>query len=89
MCAFYNIKDPAEFVEHWTSFSISYLEGAEPTLEFLDQLENKELRNKNVTKSKEPVEYRSKLEVHHESDDEDNEILGAYICITPKVSANF
>ncbi|XP_026478350.1 DNA polymerase alpha subunit B [Ctenocephalides felis] len=53
ICANYGIDDPEQFVEQWMAFSISNLGGAEPTLEYLKQMERKELkRNENVKETK-------------------------------------
>lgn len=70
------------------AFSISHLDGAEPTLEHMIDFENKEFKNQNhaTKKLKRPAE-RPQLKVYNqESDEEDNDMLGAYVCITPKVS---
>ena len=71
------------------AFSISHLNGAEPTIQYLVDFENKQLKNQNKTSSKpkRAGSERSQLKVYNqESDDEENEILGAYVCMTPKVS---
>lgn len=88
ICTFYNLNDPVEFVEKWMAYSISNLSGADPTLQYINDFENKEFKNQNhaSSKARRPAE-RSKLKVYNqESDDEENDILGAYVCITPKVS---
>lgn len=93
MSSFYHLEDPVEFVEKWMAFSISHLSGAEPTVQFLNDFENKELKNQSKVQAKSKrVENseRSQLKVYNqESDDEENDILGAYVCITPKVSESF
>lgn len=43
LCATYNITDPVEFVEQWMAFSVSNLNGADPTLDRLSEMERKEL----------------------------------------------
>lgn len=93
LCSIYSLDDPVEFVEKWMSFSISKLDGADPTIQSMIDFENKELRNQNnvsmKTKKVKSLE-RSVLKVYNqESDDEENEILSAYVCITPKVSWTF
>lgn len=90
ICSIYGLDDPVEFVEKWMAFSISKLGGADPTVQLMSDFENKELRNQNNA-SKKPKKTenleRSLLKIYNqESDDEENDILGAYICITPKVS---
>lgn len=88
MCSFYHLYDPVEFVEKWMAFSISNLSGADPNLPFLNDFENKEFRNQNpaTAKQKKPT-GKSNLKVYNqESDEEENDLLGAYVCITPKVS---
>lgn len=93
LSSIYDLTDPVEFVEKWMAFSISHLNGAEPTVQFLTDFENKELKNQGkVTKPKKraAASETSQLKVYNqESDDEENDILGAYVCITPKVSAMF
>jgi hypothetical protein len=90
LTSIYNLDDPVEFVEKWMAFSISNLSGAEPTVAFLNDFENKELKNQNKATSKQKrvdESKRSQLKVYNqESEDEENDILGAYVCITPKVS---
>lgn len=91
MSSFYHLDDPVEFVEKWMAFSISHLNGAEPTVQFLVDFENKELKNQNKanSKAKRVDGDRPQLKVYNqESEDEENDILGAYVCITPKVSNN-
>lgn len=70
------------------AFSISNLEGAEPSIKFLNDFENKIFRNQSEPKDKPKKQERPQIKVYNqESDDEENEILGAYVCITPKVSS--
>jgi hypothetical protein len=71
------------------AFSISQLNGAEPTIQYLIDMENKELKKnkhvKNMKRSAEP----SHLKVYNQGsfdDDEEEKLLGSYVCITPKVS---
>lgn len=86
LCLNYNLSDPEEFVERWIAFSISDLNGAEPTAELIDEFENKEFRNQTaVKKETSKVDFKSRRD-EQESEDEENKILGAYISITPKVS---
>lgn len=85
----YNIDDPEQFVDKWMAFSINKFAGAEPTIQYLTDFENNELKNKiPATKSKRSgLPERSQIKVYHQdSDDEENDLLGNYVCITPKVS---
>lgn len=41
LCISYHIDDAAEFVEQWMAFSISHLNGAEPSIEHLNEFERK------------------------------------------------
>lgn len=42
MCS--NIS-PEEFVETWMAYALSYLDGADPTVEYINQFERKELKS--------------------------------------------
>lgn len=89
MCSYHCLTDAEDFVDRWMAFSISNLGGAEPTLQYVNDFENKELKNQitNTKSKKAESSDRSKLKVYHqESDDEENDLLGNYVCITPKVS---
>lgn len=89
LCSEYNIDDPEQFVDKWMAFSINKFAGAEPTVQYLTDFENNELKNKNpVAKSKRSaVPEKSQIKVYHQdSEDEENDLLGNYVCITPKVS---
>uniref|UniRef100_A0A1B0BIS9 DNA polymerase alpha subunit B N-terminal domain-containing protein n=1 Tax=Glossina palpalis gambiensis TaxID=67801 RepID=A0A1B0BIS9_9MUSC len=51
LCVIYNVDDASEFVEQWLAFSVSNLNGDEPTIENLHEFERKVLqakRDKNV-----------------------------------------
>lgn len=82
--------DPVEFVEQWMAFSISHLSGAEPTVQYLIEMENKvvvKLPKSGFTTKAISSAPSTNLKVYNEdSDDEQNDLLGAYVCITPKVS---
>lgn len=43
LCVTYSITDACEFVEQWMAYSVSNLEGAEPTVQYLMDMERKEL----------------------------------------------
>ncbi|CAO1425697.1 unnamed protein product [Diamesa tonsa] len=80
--------DPVEFVEQWMAYSISHLGGAEPTVQYLIEMENKEfikLPKSGFTTKATSNAPSANLRVYNEdSDDEQNDLLGAYVCITPK-----
>jgi hypothetical protein len=67
------------------------LGGAEPTVDYLKDMEIKEFQNKRkeeISHSSTNNKQSSKnLKVYNEEEDEDmaNDLLGNYICITPKV----
>lgn len=89
ICTLYNIDDPEELVDAWMAFSVTKYNGANPTVQSLIDFENQEFKNqKKSNKSKNSgASERSQLKVYNqESDDDENEILGSYVCITPKVS---
>ncbi|XP_065072932.1 DNA polymerase alpha subunit B [Ochlerotatus camptorhynchus] len=46
ICTRYGIDDPIEFVETWMAYSVSKLSGAEPTVEYLRDMESHEFANK-------------------------------------------
>lgn len=73
------------------SFSINSLGGADPTLQYINDFENKEFKNQCKTNVKpQRKEARSEVKVYNqESEDEENDIIGAYVCITPKVSSTY
>lgn len=93
-----DVDDAVEFVEKWMAFSISNLNGADPTVQYLTEMENREFNKaqKNQTRKRPAAEKSSNLKVYKqggndiddEVDDEDNALLGSYVCITPKVSAS-
>ncbi|XP_055386101.1 DNA polymerase alpha subunit B [Condylostylus longicornis] len=61
ICLTHGLSDPVEFVEQWVAYSISNLNGAEPTIPFLIEFERKELANiKKELKSK-PKTVKSEL----------------------------
>lgn len=102
LCTTYNV-DPVEFVEQWMAFSLSHLNGAEPTLDYLNDLERKELANKKCSKTNK----NDRLNVGHSShsdaanlqqlkiygsdldrNEDVGDVMDSYLCNTPKVSAN-
>lgn len=87
ICSNNNQDDPVEFVEQWMAFSVSNLNGAEPTVQHLIEMENKEFKNhlSSAVKNDFIVGTSKNLKVYNQdSDEEENNILGAYVCLTPK-----
>lgn len=92
----HDVDDAVEFVEKWMAFSISNLNGADPTVQYLTEMENREfskVQQQNQSRKRSAAEKSSNLKVYKqgndvddEVDDEDNALLGSYVCITPKVS---
>ena len=72
------------------AYSISHLSGAEPTVQFLIEMENKEFvklpKSGFITKTISSAPSGNLKIYNEDSDDEENDLLGAYVCITPKVS---
>lgn len=97
LCTTYNV-DPVEFVEQWMAFSLSHLNGAEPTLDYLNDLERKELANKKALKSAKNDRFNvqrdadiKQLRIYGSDMDRiENvgDVMDSYLCNTPKVSAN-
>ncbi len=94
ICRSHHLEDAEEFVEKWMAYSISNLGGAEPTLEYLVEMENREFNKINSNQSKNlkrTSENVSNLRVYKQNaddevDEEESALLGSYVCITPKVS---
>lgn len=90
LCISYNITDPREFVEVYVAFTINHLNGAEPTLSALDDFERKELVNykKKSAELAKSANTQRNLNDFEDFDDDgiDDDVMGAYICTTPKVS---
>lgn len=90
LCITYSIE-LQEFVEELFAFTVNTSTGMECTETTLDDFERKELTNhksnihgmkNNVSKTQQNVNY------HYdeiESDGENDEVMDAYICTTPKV----
>lgn len=78
-------------MEQWIAFSVSRFNGDEPTIEYLLEFERKELlakKSASVKKSSN-VTSASVAATSFQGDDDDDEMLGAYICNTPKVGGYF
>lgn len=89
------MEDPVDFVEQWMAFSVSFKGGAEPTIEFLKEFEAKEFYNKKEdaksSQAKKQTQSASLKVYNNQHDDEDDDmmvddLLGNYVCVTPKVS---
>lgn len=102
LCTTYNITDPVEFVEQWMAFSVSNLNGAEPTLDRLSEMERKELvgllkkDNKATSTASRPHRQSnaygtnspsSKVLSSFSTGNDADDFMDSYIeCTTPKVS---
>lgn len=88
LCNDYNVTDPVEFVERWMAFSISNLNGADPTLDNLNDMERKEFANfKQANESK--IKSTSNQQSNHSSNYDnfpDDDIMDSYGFHTPKVN---
>lgn len=88
LCNEYNITDAVEFVERWMAYSISNLNGADPTLDYLNEMERKELANIKhaiATKNKSTSNKRHDDSTTYD-DFPDDEIMDSYGFHTPKVN---
>jgi hypothetical protein len=75
------------------AYSISNLNGAEPSVEYLNEMENKQYKNVQRKVLKRSSQKESKLKIYNQGNDEDmneeeNELLGSYVTLTPKVRGN-
>lgn len=86
LCITYSI-DSNDLVETYVTFSINANAGTEVTETSLDDFERKELTN---YKSKSNVKIQRNINNFDDigSDGDDNDVMGAYVCTTPKVSLN-
>lgn len=99
LCTNYGI-DAVDFVEQWMAFSVSNLQGAEPTLDYLTDMERKELANAKASKGKQSDRFgggqreaeMQKLKIYGTdltTNVEDGDFMDSYVCKTPKVSVFF
>lgn len=75
------------------AYSISNLNGAEPTVDYLNEMENKQYKNIQRKVLKRSSQKESRLKIYNQGNDEDmneeeNELLGSYVTLTPKVRTN-
>lgn len=80
--------EPREFVELYVAYSATYCDGAEPAISSLEDFERKELANyKNTglesTNTKSQRDYDDYNDI---ADDDDEDLMEAYVCNTPTVS---
>lgn len=93
LCITHNINDEKEFVESYVAFSVSHLNGAEPSIESLSEFERKEL----IQQKKKPKESNGSRRMDQDTTnfnhfdarefEDGDELMEAYISKTPKVSA--
>lgn len=95
MCTEYEITDASEFVEEWMAYTISKLNGADPTLDTLGDMARHEFTKntkKNVSKNVTRGSDEGNIKVYGQKmDDLDDDIMGAYIVsdpMSPKVSGD-
>lgn len=70
------------------AFSATHMNGAEPTDSTLDDFERKDLASyKSKANANSTARLQRSINEFNEigSDEEDNDVMGAYICTTPKV----
>ncbi|XP_055923799.1 DNA polymerase alpha subunit B [Eupeodes corollae] len=97
LCYTYKITDAMEFVAQWMAYSVSNLDGADPTIPLLLEMERKEFilqREKELiaaqSKKKKTTSHLSDLGAfgspsrHVSNVDDDDQIMDSYGCMTPK-----
>lgn len=96
LCFTYNITDAMDFVAQWMAYSVSNLDGAEPTIPLLLEMERKEFtlqREKELyAQTKKKKSHLSDLtsygspsrHISADMDDDDDNIMDSYGCMTPK-----
>lgn len=88
LCNEYSVTDPVEFVERWMAFSISNLNGADPTLDNLNDMERKEFahwKHVNDSKIKSTTNKPQNNSVSYDNYPDDD-IMDSYGFHTPKVN---
>lgn len=83
--------DPREFVELYVAYSATYCDGAEPTISSLEDFERKELANykKKAFESTNSENHRDYDDYNDiAADDDDDDLMEAYVCNTPTVRIN-
>lgn len=87
-----HFKDPQEFADDLLTFTVNGPTGIEVTESVLDDFERKGLTNsKSSRHGTKTAANKSQQNVHFqydelESDGENDEVMDAYICTTPKVN---
>lgn len=87
LCITYSIE-PQEFVEELFAFTVNTSTGMECTESALDDFERKELMNYKSGRKNIASKTHQNVNFHYdniESDGENDEVMDAYICTTPKV----
>lgn len=96
LCLNYDIAEAKDFVEMYVAYSVSKLNGAEPSIETLEEFERKELTNYKSKRSARNANREAHQSKNFEdfehfngvADDDVDEIMDSYVCKTPKVSNN-
>jgi hypothetical protein len=94
ICFSQKIDDPVEFVEKWMAYSISKLDGADPTVQYLTEMENSEFLNKktNIVNHKPAAaNFNSSFFDNQDDEEAENALLGSYVTLSPtkkKTSTN-
>ncbi|XP_031640662.1 DNA polymerase alpha subunit B [Contarinia nasturtii] len=86
LCISYSIV-PNDFVETYVTFSVNTEAGTEVTESLLDDFERKELTNyksKSNAKTQQNINTFEYDEIG--SDGDDNDVMGSYVCTTPKAN---
>ncbi|XP_022207342.1 DNA polymerase alpha subunit B [Nilaparvata lugens] len=80
ICILNNV-DPEEFVETWMAYSLTHLNGAEPTLDAIQKMHKKEFAERKV-KIESPKHEEEELNIY--TTPKSNNVLGADNSTTPK-----
>lgn len=86
LCITY-LLDPNEFADLFMAFSATHMNGAEPTDSTLDDFERKDLASYKSRTSNSTARLQRSINEFSEigSDEEVDDVMGSYICTTPKV----
>ncbi|KAJ8925620.1 hypothetical protein NQ315_009464 [Exocentrus adspersus] len=90
ICLKYNIE-AEDFCDQWYAFTASHLNGAAPTVEYLEKLERKEFqKNKDQTPYKKLASTPASASTSYKLDEstEDNSMVVSYTATTPKRPRN-
>lgn len=96
ICLNNGVTDPVEFVEQWMAYSLSKLQGAEPTLDFLTEMERKEYTNRktSVKPKSSFMDVGNDLKIYNYGSKNvievaDMDIIDSYSGQSPKVGSYF